>query len=83
MHQLNSRKGDGMKLDALHGLFFYLCFASIAATMKFKPLQFALWLFIAGVSFGTALNAGWLVFLGLALPPALLGGWLLYSLSNS
>lgn len=36
--------------------------------MTYKPLQFAAWLAVAGISFGLALGWGWLVVAGLVLP---------------
>ncbi len=50
--------------------------------ITFKPIQLALWLFVASVSFGVALNLGWLIVLGLLLPIGLLGGFLAFSLLN-
>ena len=32
--------------------------------MAFKPITFAFWLAVAGVSFGLSLNAGWLLLVG-------------------
>ena len=39
-----------------------------ALHMSYKPLQFAAWLAVAGISFGLALSWGWLVLAGIALP---------------
>ena len=36
--------------------------------MTYKPLQFAAWLAVFGVSFGLAMGLGWLVLAGLVLP---------------
>lgn len=36
--------------------------------MTYKPLKFAAWLAVFGISFGMALGWGWLVVAGLVLP---------------
>ena len=36
--------------------------------MTYKPLKFAAWLAVFGISFGLALGWGWLVLAGLVLP---------------
>ncbi len=40
--------------------------------MTFQPFKLALWLFVAGISFGLSLGWAWLVLLGLFRPIALL-----------
>jgi hypothetical protein len=39
--------------------------------MPFQPFKLALWLFVAGISFGLSLGWAWLVLLGLLGPIAL------------
>jgi 2-keto-4-pentenoate hydratase len=45
-----------------------------------SPVKLALWIAVAGISFGVALNAGWLIVSGMTLPLLVLGGFVVHSL---
>lgn len=48
--------------------------------MPIHPIRLAVWIAVAGISFGLALSSGWLILLGLVLPIAVLGGFLIFSM---